>query len=82
MAKQFDKFTVRADGLDGKKATEYEATVMGMLRSYGAFKMGRALLNGFRAAWWSRDEGATITTAFTARRLDTTGQACPCEGER
>jgi hypothetical protein len=48
MAKQFDRFTVRADGLDGKKASEYEATILGMLRSYEATQMGRALLNGFR----------------------------------
>lgn len=48
MAKQFDRFTIRADELDGKKAVEYEATILGMLRSYEATVTGHALLNGFR----------------------------------
>lgn len=50
MAKQFSVFTVRADGLSGHKATQYEASVLGMLRALGQSKTGRALLNGFRAA--------------------------------
>jgi hypothetical protein len=48
MARQFDRFTIRADGLDGRKAAQYEATILGMLRSYEATQTGHALLNGFR----------------------------------
>ena len=48
MARQFERFTVRADGLSGKRAFEYEATILGMLRSYEATRTGHALLNGFR----------------------------------
>ncbi len=48
MAKQFERFTIRADGLSGKKAVEYESTIIGMLRSFEAFQMGHVLMNGFR----------------------------------
>lgn len=48
MARQFDRFTVRADGLDGTRASQYEATVLGMLRSLETSQVGRAVLNGFR----------------------------------
>jgi hypothetical protein len=49
MAKQFGVFTIRADGLAGKKADQFEAQVLGMIRSLEAIEAGRALLNGFRA---------------------------------
>jgi hypothetical protein len=48
MAKQLDNFTVRPDGLSGGKAAQYEATIVGMLRSFEAFAAGRALIKGFR----------------------------------
>lgn len=48
MAKQFDRFTIRADGLDGKRASQYEATVLGMLRSYEQMQLGRTMLKAFR----------------------------------
>lgn len=41
-------FTVRADGLSDKKATQYESTLVGMLRSFEAFRAGQALMRGFR----------------------------------
>ena len=50
MGVQFDVFTVRADGLSGGKAKQYEGSVLGMLRSLNQYKSGRALLDGFRAA--------------------------------
>jgi hypothetical protein len=49
MAKQFSVFTIRPDGLDGKKGTQYEASVLGMFRALDSFKTGRALLDGFRS---------------------------------
>jgi len=49
MAKQFGVFTIRADGLAGKKADQFEAQVLGMIRGLEAIEAGRALLNGFRA---------------------------------
>jgi len=48
MARQLERFTIRADGLAGGRAAEYEATMLGMLRSLEATGVGRALLNGFR----------------------------------
>jgi hypothetical protein len=48
MARQFERFTVRADGLSGKKAFEYEATILGMLHAFEATRAGHALLNAFR----------------------------------
>jgi hypothetical protein len=53
MAMQFHTFTVRADGLSGKKAFEYEATILGMLRSYEATRMGGALIKAF--AFYARE---------------------------
>jgi hypothetical protein len=50
---QFHKFTIRGDGLTGTKAAQYEATVVGMLRSYQATKMGAVLVKGF--AFYSRE---------------------------
>jgi hypothetical protein len=48
MAKQFDCFTIRADGLSGKQAFEFEASTLGILRSFDATSAGHVLLNGFR----------------------------------
>jgi hypothetical protein len=48
MTLQLDTFTVRADGLSGRKAEQYEWTVLSMLRSFEAFATGRALMKGFR----------------------------------
>jgi hypothetical protein len=48
MAKQYDRFVIRADGLDGKRASQYEATVLGMLRSYEQMQVGRAIMQAFR----------------------------------
>jgi hypothetical protein len=48
MARIFERFTIRSDGLSGRKAAEYEATIVGMLRSFEATQTGHALLNGFR----------------------------------
>lgn len=48
MVKQYDRFTIRADGLDGKKAFQYEATVSGMLRSYEQMRVGHAIMQAFR----------------------------------
>ena len=50
MARQFNVFTIRADGLSGQKAFQYEASMLGMLRAIDSMKSGRALINGFRAA--------------------------------
>jgi hypothetical protein len=50
MAHQYRVFTVRAYGLSGGAATKYEAAVVGMLRSLEAYKSGRAILDGFKAA--------------------------------
>ncbi len=50
MAQQYGVFTVRADGLSGKQAANYEASVLGMLRALDSFKTGHALLRGFSAA--------------------------------
>ena len=48
MAMQYDRFTIRADGLDGKKASQYEATVLNMLRSLEHMQVGRAMMQAFR----------------------------------
>jgi hypothetical protein len=48
MARQFGKITIRADGLDGKKAYEYERTVADMLNALDATQTGHAVLNGIR----------------------------------
>jgi hypothetical protein len=48
MAQQYGPLTIRADGLDGKKAFQYEATVLGMLRSLEQMQVGRALMQAFR----------------------------------
>ena len=48
MAMQYDLITVRADGLDGKKALQYEATVLAMLRSFERTQTGRSILQAFR----------------------------------
>ena len=48
MARVFERFTIRPDGLSGRKAAEFEATILGMLRSFEATQTGHALLNGFR----------------------------------
>jgi hypothetical protein len=53
MTMKFRTFTVRGDGLAGQKASQYEATVLGMLRSYEATQMGGALLKGF--AFYARE---------------------------
>lgn len=44
MTAYFGRFTIRADGLSGSKATEYEATVVGILRSYAQWRAGKAVL--------------------------------------
>ena len=49
MARQFDVFTIRPDGLSGKKAEQYEASMLGMLRALDSIRSGHALLQGFRA---------------------------------
>ncbi len=48
MAKQYDRITIRADGLEGRRAAQYETSVAGMLRSYEQMPMGRALMQAFR----------------------------------
>lgn len=48
MAMQHDRFTIRADGLGGKQAFQYETTVLGMLRSLEQMQVGRALMQAFR----------------------------------
>ena len=48
MTKHYDQFTIRADGLDGKKAFQYEATVLGMLRSPEQMQVGRAIMQACR----------------------------------
>ena len=48
MTMQYGPLTIRADGLDGKKAFQYEATVLGMLRSLEQMQVGRALMQAFR----------------------------------
>jgi hypothetical protein len=48
VAKQYDRLTIRADGLDGKRAAQYEATVLGMLHSYEQMQMGRAIMQALR----------------------------------
>lgn len=47
MTASFGRFTVRADGMSGKKATNYEANVLGMIRSFEQWKAGKALLRAF-----------------------------------
>lgn len=47
MTANFGRLTVRADGMSGKKATEYEATVVGMLRSFEQWEAGKALMRAF-----------------------------------
>ena len=47
MAMQYDRITIRADGLDGRKASQYEATVLGILRSYEQMQTGRSILQAF-----------------------------------
>ncbi|MCP5458373.1 MAG: hypothetical protein H6971_01930 [Gammaproteobacteria bacterium] len=49
MTAQFKQFTVRADGLSGNKAHQFEAQVMGMLHSLETTDTGRALLAEFQA---------------------------------
>ncbi len=44
MTAHLGKFTVRADGLSGRKATEYEATLMGMLRSFDQWQATKAVM--------------------------------------
>ena len=41
---QYGPFTIRADGLDGRKAFQYEASVLGMLRSLDQWQSGRAII--------------------------------------
>jgi hypothetical protein len=48
MAHQFGMLTIRADGLDGRAAFQYEAQVVGMLHQLDALQTGHAVLNGFR----------------------------------
>lgn len=43
MTARLGRLTVRADGLSGKAAVIYEATIMGMLRSFQQWETGRAL---------------------------------------
>ena len=47
MTASFGRLTVRADGMSGKKATEYEATLVGMLRSFEQWEAGKALMRAF-----------------------------------
>ncbi|MCP5159186.1 MAG: hypothetical protein H6975_07150 [Gammaproteobacteria bacterium] len=49
MARQFGNLTIRADGLDGKKAFQFEAQLLGMLRGLEATETGRVLFSAFRA---------------------------------
>jgi len=48
MARQFTPFTVRADGLSGKKAFQFEASVLGTLHALDSIPTGRVLMDGFR----------------------------------
>src|SRR5262249_20598549 len=48
MAHTFGKITVGAGGLRGKKANEYEATVLGRLHAFDVTQTGRAVLNWIR----------------------------------
>jgi hypothetical protein len=48
VAKQYDRITIRADGLEGGRAAQYETTVSGMLRSYEQMPVGRALMQALR----------------------------------
>jgi hypothetical protein len=48
MAWQFATITVAADSLNTKKAYEYEATVIGILRMLDTTETGHAVLNGIR----------------------------------
>src|SRR5262245_20526721 len=50
MAIQWGVFTIRADGLDGKKALEFESTILGILRGMDSIGTGHALLDGFRTS--------------------------------
>jgi hypothetical protein len=45
---QYGPLTIRADGLDGKTAFQYEATVLGMLRSLEDIQVGRAMMQALR----------------------------------
>ena len=49
MAQQFGVFTIRPDGLSGKKAFQYEASTLGMFRALDSIRSGHALFQGFRA---------------------------------
>ena len=49
MARQFGVFTIRPDGLSGNKASQYEASMLGMLHALDSIRSGHALLQGFRA---------------------------------
>ena len=49
MARTFTPFTIRADGLNGRAATQFEASVLGMLHGMNAISTGRVLMDGFRA---------------------------------
>jgi hypothetical protein len=48
MPKGYGKFLIRADGLEGKKAAEYENTVANMLLALDTIGPSHALLDGFR----------------------------------
>ena len=49
MARQFGVFTIRPDGLSGTKASQYEASMLGMFHALDSLRTGHALLQGFRA---------------------------------
>ena len=49
MARQFGVFTIRPDGLSGKKAFQFEASTLGMFRALNSIRSGHALFQGYRA---------------------------------